>query len=184
LRAFHNVYNPTLAVRVVSLLARRFPDVQLTMVGADKGDGALQAAEALADTLGVRDRIRFGGPVSKREVPQVLSAGDIFLNTTNTDNAPVSVLEAMACGLCVVSTNVGGVPYLVEDERTALLVPPDNADAMAGAVLRILENPELADRLSRNGREKAECCDWTPIIGQWRSLLAATAARSRPASAA
>ena len=72
----------------------------------------------------------------------------------------------------MVTTNVGGMPYLVEHEHDGLLVPPDDPQAMAAAVIQILDDAVLAERLSRNARRKAEQFDWPPIIGQWRSLLA------------
>lgn len=175
LRAFHHRYNPSLAVRMLPPLVARFPDAHLTMIGPDKGDGSRQACVELASTLGVGDHVDFCDGVPKRDVPRRLAGADIFLNTTTVDNAPVSVIEAMACGLCVVTTNVGGIPYLVEHERDALLVPSDDPIAMADAVVRILVDPELAGRLSRQGRQTAERFDWSPIIGEWRQLLAATA---------
>jgi glycosyltransferase involved in cell wall biosynthesis len=171
LRTFHHIYNPTLAPRVVALLAQEFPDVHLTMVGPDKGDGSLQATQRLAAELGVADRIAWPGGVPKADVPVWMSQGDIFLNTTNVDNTPVSVLEALACGLCVVSTDVGGIPYLLEHEEDALLVPPDDAEAMAAAVRRVLTEPGLAERLSRNARKKAEGFDWSVVLPQWERLL-------------
>jgi glycosyltransferase involved in cell wall biosynthesis len=100
-----------------------------------------------------------------------MNKGDIFLNTTHVDNTPVSVLEAMACGLCVVSTNVGGIPYLLEDEYDDLLVTSDDPVAMTTAVRRLLIEPGLAPRLSRNARQKAEQFDWSNILPQWEALL-------------
>jgi glycosyltransferase involved in cell wall biosynthesis len=173
LRAFHEIYNPTLAVQVVRLLAAEFPDVQLTMVGPDKGDGSRQqVAQAAA---GLDGKLVFPGPVPKTAVPDWLNRGDVFLNTTNVDNAPVSVLEAMACGLCVVSTNVGGLPYLLRDGHDALLVPPNDAPAMASAVRRLLREPALAEQLSREGRATAERYDWALVLPQWETLLASLA---------
>src|SRR6185436_16069131 len=102
---------------------------RLTMIGPDKGDGSLQQTQRVAGERGVVNHISFVGGVPKREVPERLSHADIFLNTTNVDNTPVSVLEAMACGLCVVNTNVGGLPYLLEHEEDALLVPPADVAA-------------------------------------------------------
>jgi glycosyltransferase involved in cell wall biosynthesis len=171
LRAFHRIYNPLLAPRVVALLAEKFPDVSLVMVGRDKGDGSLQETQELAQRLGVTARVSFPGGVSKAAVPGWLNRGDIFLNTTDVDNTPVSVLEAMACGMCVVSTDVGGLPYLLEDGRTALLVPPDDPIAMAGAVRRLLERPELSERLSRSARQAAEAFQWGEILPNWEALL-------------
>src|SRR5207249_4816523 len=98
------------------------------------------------------------------------------------DNAPVSVLEAMACGLPVVSTNVGGMPYLLEGGRTGLLTPPGNVEAMANAVIRLLREPELALRLARNARERAEEFDWAFVLPRWESLLDSLTAGSHSVS--
>jgi glycosyltransferase involved in cell wall biosynthesis len=177
LRSFHEIYNPTLAPQVVALLTHEFPDIQLTMVGRDKGDGSFGRTREAADALGVSDRITFTGGVLKRDVPDILRRGDIFLNTTDVDNTPVSVLEALASGLCVVSTNVGGVPHLLEDGRDALLVPPRDAAAMASAVRRLLNEPALAERLSRAGLAKAARFDWSQVMPQWEALLASVSGR-------
>jgi glycosyltransferase involved in cell wall biosynthesis len=143
----------------------------MTMVGRDKGDGTYQAARAVARELGVEDRIEFPGGVTKATVPGWLDRFDIFLNTTNVDNTPVSVMEAMACGLCVVSTNVGGLPYLLADGEDALLAEPGDAVSLARAVSRVLAEKGLSGRLSRNARKKVEQFDWSITIPQWETLL-------------
>jgi glycosyltransferase involved in cell wall biosynthesis len=171
LRAFHEVYNPALAPRVLAALAHDFPEIHLTMLGPEKGDGSSQRTQQVAAGLGVTNRMRLPGGVFKADVPGWLNEGDIFLNTTDVDNTPISVLEAMACGLCVVSTNAGGIPYLLEHEQNALLVPPNDPGAMAAAVHRLLTEPSLAQRLSRNARKKVEQFDWSIILPQWESLL-------------
>lgn len=177
LRAFHKIYNPSLAPKVVASLTQDFPNIHLTMVGPDKKDGSLEAVKYTAVKCKVLDRLTFPGKITKSEVPRWLNQGDIFLNTTNIDNTPVSVLEAMACGLCVVSTNVGGIPYLLENERDALLVPPDNPEAMASAVYRILTEPGLGEWLSSNGRRKTLQFDWSTILPKWESLFNEALAR-------
>ena len=171
LRALHNIYNPSLAVRVVALIREDFPDVRLSMIGPDKGDGSLGAARDLALQLGVADKITFTGSVPKDSIAQWLNQGDIFLNTTRVDNTPVSVLEAMACGLCIVSTNVGGIPYLLENEGDSLLVSDDDHMAMAKAVQRLMTERGLAERLSRNARKKVEPFDWSNILPKWEKLF-------------
>jgi glycosyltransferase involved in cell wall biosynthesis len=77
----------------------------------------------------------------------------------------------MACGLGVVSTNVGGIPYLLNDEEDALLVPPSDPEAMAAAVRRILTEPGLAVRLSQNARHTVEHFDWSVVLLQWEALF-------------
>jgi len=171
LRAFHEIYNPTLVPRVLQLLSRDFPDLQMMMIGPNKADGSLDRTRVLAAKLGVLNRLSLPGGVPKDETPEWLDRGDVFLNTPNVDNTPVSVLEAMACGLCVVSTNVGGLPYLLRDGEDALLVPPDSPEAMATAVRRVLTEPRLAERLSRNARAKATRHDWSVVLPQWEQLL-------------
>ena len=177
LRSFHNIYNPSLAVQVVALLLQNLPHVQLIMMGPDRGDKSLQTAKKLASELGVMDSVTFTGPVTKDEIPRLLNQGDIMLNTPRVDNTPVSVLEGMACGLCIVSTKVGGIPYLLEDQSDALLVPDGDAGAMAKAVQRLLTEDGLAGRLSRNAREKVEQFDWSIILPKWEQLLGDTAKR-------
>lgn len=171
LRSFHSIYNPALAVRVVARLAKQFPDVSLTMVGPDRGDGSLERTQQLAAELGVLGRVTFVGPVPKAEVPKWLASGDVFLNTTRIDNTPVSLLEAMACGLCVVSTSVGGIPYLVAEGENALLVPSDDEAAMASAVSDILTQPDLAQHLSTSARRLTEAFDWGTVLPQWETLF-------------
>lgn len=171
LRALHEIYNPTLAIEVLARLTPDFPALHLTMIGPDKGDGSWQRVEQMAQALGVADRLTMPGGVAKRDVPRWLNGGDIFLNTTNVDNTPLSVLEAMACGLCVVSTEVSGIPYLLADGVDSLLAPPNDGAAMAAAVRRILREPGLAEKLSHNARVKTEQFDWAVVLPQWKELL-------------
>jgi glycosyltransferase involved in cell wall biosynthesis len=160
-----------LAVETLAELRRDVPDAVLTMIGPDKGDGSLNRAEAAAGRLKLHDAVTFEGRVDKPRVPERLAEADIFLNTSRVDNLPVSVLEAMASGLCIVSTRVGGIPDLLEHERDALLVPPGDAPAMAAAARRILHEPGLAARLSRNAQRKAAAYDWSAVLPQWEKLL-------------
>jgi glycosyltransferase involved in cell wall biosynthesis len=171
IRAFEQCYNPLLALQVVEKLRPEFPDVELLMIGPDRGDWTAAQTIEEACRCGLDDRVCVQGAVPKSEIPQALQEGDIFLNTTNTDNAPVVVVEAMACGLCVVSTDAGGVPDLVENEREALLVPRADSEAMAAAVARILRDPALAERLSTNARKKAETFSWERVLDRWEDLL-------------
>ena len=111
LRAYHVIYSPSLAPRVLAHLRSDFPNAHLTIIVPHKGDGSLQANKIVSGDLGVSDQIDFPGGVPKTDVPALLNKGDMFINTTNIDNTPVSVIEAMACVLPVVSTNVRGLPY-------------------------------------------------------------------------
>jgi glycosyltransferase involved in cell wall biosynthesis len=171
LRTFHRTYNPGLAPRVLAALRPEFPAIRLTMAGRDSGDGSREQTLRAAAELGVSDRLTTPGLVTRDQVPAWLNTGDVFLNTTDVDNTPLSVLEALASGLCVVTTEVGGIPYLVRHETEALLVPRDDTAAMAAAVRRILQNPSVAARLSEQGRQRAAACDWSVVLPRWEELF-------------
>ncbi|MBI1357000.1 MAG: glycosyltransferase [Acidobacteria bacterium] len=170
LRAFHDLYNSVLAVETLARLKADFPQATLRMIGPDRGDGALLRCRTQTRRLSLEDAVAFEGPAPKLDVPARLAQGDIFLNTSSVDNTPVSVIEAMACGLCIVSTRVGGIPDLLEDGSDALLTSGDPAQ-MAAAVRRILSEPGLAERLSANARRKAEALDWSAVLPRWQELL-------------
>jgi glycosyltransferase involved in cell wall biosynthesis len=179
LRAFHTIYNPSLAANVVARLTESGDDTRLIMIGPDKKDGSRERFDALAVKLGVTGSVSVVGSVSKSAVPDWLQRGDVFVNTARVDNTPVSVMEAMATGLCIVSTDVGGIPYLLQHEQDALLVPSDDPAAMAAAVRRLQAEPGLAARLSANARAKAETFDWSQVLPQWERILSQSA-RWRP----
>ena len=181
LRAFHEIYNPTLAVRVAEALGARFQAVRLTMIGPDKGDGTLSRVRRQASAMRGPAAVELQGSIAKKDVPDWLNRADIFLNTTNVDNHPTTVLEAMACGLCVVSTNVGGLPHMLSDGVNALLVPAGDLEGMTDAVSRLLADPDLAEQLSRAGRIVAERHDWSVALPQWEKLLESAASRSKVA---
>lgn len=170
LRSYHEIYNPVMAVEVLARVRERRPQARLVMYGADK-DGSLAQCREAARRLGVEGAAEFRSAIPKEQVGAALAEADVFLNTTNVDNAPVSVVEAMACGLCVVSTAVGGVPYLVEDGVEGLLVKPGDADGMTEMVLRLLEEEGLGARLSAMGRRRAERHDWPAVLGAWMEML-------------
>lgn len=171
LRAFHRMYRPWIAIQALADVLREFPDARLTMIGPDKGDGSLARTRDFAEQAGIAGRLRTPGAVPKCDVPRHLAAGDIFLNTTAVESFGVSVLEAAAHGLCIVTTNAGAIPSIWTHEREVLMVPPDDSRSVAAAIRRILTEPGLAGRLSRDGRRKAEDYDWPGVLSQWDSLL-------------
>jgi glycosyltransferase involved in cell wall biosynthesis len=140
-------------------------------MGGDDSQGLRRGVEQLVESVGLRDAVRFVGFLDMKGKAREGQDADIFLNTNRIDNMPVSVVEACAMGLPVVATNVGGVPYLLRDGETALLVPSEDDAAMAAAVRRLLTQPELAQRLSENGRRLAEESSWTRVLPLWESMF-------------
>ena len=171
LRAFHQIYQPEMAVRAFASVKEKFPAATLTMIGPDSKDGTLGHTRQLAEQLGVSSSLNIVGPITKAEVPEYLDRGVIFLNTTRYESFGVSVLEAALVGLPIVSTNVGELPYLWKSGEDALLVAPDDPVTMGQEIIRILTTPELARYLSRNARCKAEQFDWSVILPKWNKLF-------------
>lgn len=167
-RSFSPIYNPKMAIDVASRLKQKFPDASLCMVGPDK-NGLLGEIAQLARDLDAD--VRFTGKLSKPEWTALSEDFDIFINTTHFDNTPVSVIEAMALGLPVVSTNVGGIPFLLENERTALLVNDNDAHAMAQSIERLVESQLLSSSLAINAQAEVENFDWKRVRGQWLEIL-------------
>lgn len=169
MRTFHDVYHPEMAVEVLEDLRRTHPGATLTMAGQEKGLHA--AVQELAKQRGLAETVRFPGFLGPADKLREFDAHDIYLNTNRVDNMPVSVLEAVAFGLPVVATAVGGVPHLLRDGETGLLIPDGDVGAMTDAIRRLLDEPGLAATLSTNGRALAESCAWEPVRNQWEELF-------------
>lgn len=167
-RAFDEIYNPLLALKTLKELTKIYPEAELCMVGPDK-DGSLSACRKYASKHNLN--VKFTGKLKKKEWIRLSTDYYIFLNTSDIDNTPVSVIEAMALGLPVISTNVGGIPYLIDDTVNGMLVPPNDPERMKEKIQLLIENPNLAGSLSLNGRAKTAEFDWELIKLEWRKFL-------------
>ena len=159
-RHLEPIYDNQTALRAFALLAARYPAAQLVIAGS--GPEAEMLA-ALADHLGIAQAVRFTGRIDNSAMAALYREADIMLNPSLVDNMPNSVLEALAGGVAVVSTDVGGVPYLVEHRRSALLVPPKNPQAMADAMFLLLGEPDLKERLRQAGLQLADQYTWAQV---------------------
>ncbi|PQB03896.1 glycosyltransferase family 4 protein [Aureitalea marina] len=167
-RSFAAIYNPQMALDVVEKLMVKYPTVELCMVGPDK-DGSLYSCQRYAREKELP--VRFTGKLGKEQWIELSQAYDIFINTTHFDNMPVSVIEAMTLGLIVVSTNVGGIPYLIEHGKEGYLVPDGDAQAMASQVSQLLESPDGASSIQEQASEIIKRFDWSQVQEEWKSLL-------------
>lgn len=167
-RAIDSTYNPEMALKVLELISERYPTANLTMVGPFK-DISESQWKIIEEKYKVKPTLT--GRLSKEQWIKLSYDYDVFINTTNVDNMPVSVIEAMALGLPIVSTNVGGIPFLLQNNSDALLVNANDAVQMVEALFKIIENPELAQKLSVNARIKAEQFDWVIVKNQWKEIL-------------
>ena len=167
-RAFATIYNPKMAIDVLKKLQVLFPNASLTMVGPDK-DGSMETTKQYAKQLDVE--VCFTNRLSKKEWINLSVDYDFFINTTHFDNTPISVMEAMALGLPIISTNVGGIPFLLKNNENAILVNDKDSDHMANSIISLIEDQEKALMLSKKGRDFVEQMDWTVVKNQWNRLL-------------
>jgi len=171
LRAFDKIYNPHLAIKLVHYLVKNGEkNVSLTMIGPDK-DGSMEQCIKLSEDLGIKDLVHFTGGLSFNSWLPIVQKGNVFINTTNVDNMPVSLIESMALGVPVISTKVGGIPHLVKDGYNGLLVAPDSPSKFGEAILKLKRNPKLYRDLSDNGRKSASKYSWNKINNQWKTIL-------------
>lgn len=167
-RSFSKLYNPNLAISVLHKLKLLGYQTTLCMVGPDN-DGSLEKAKQYASSLNLD--VTFTGKLSKQEWIKLSTNYNIFINTTNFDNMPVSVIEAMALGLPLISTNVGGLPFLIDNNEDGILVEPNNVDVFVNAIIKLRENSEKTEALTVKAREKVELYDWETVKLKWFSIL-------------
>ncbi|WNM20270.1 glycosyltransferase family 4 protein [Flavobacterium capsici] len=167
-RSFSTIYNPILAVKTFMELKVIYPNAELCMVGPKKDESYEQTIE-FAKKNNVE--ILFTGRLSKKSWIKLSKKYNIFINTTHFDNTPISVIEAMALGLPVVSTNVGGIPYLLEHDKNALLVDDNDLEAMVNEIKRLFNEPDLPLKLTHNAKNLISEFDWEIVKNQWKELL-------------
>ena len=171
------IYDNATAIRALALVRRHVPEARLTITGTGPEQSALRN---LAIELGLQDAVCLAGRLDRDEVAALYRDADVVLNPSTVDNAPNSLLEAMASGVPIVSTNVGGVPFLVQQGKTALLVPPQRPDAMADAVARLLNNSDEAAELVRGGLDEVRRHTWDQVSHSLAHLYARVIAGTSP----
>jgi glycosyltransferase involved in cell wall biosynthesis len=169
-RSFDKTYHPELSIQIAAALVKQLGDVTLTMVGPDK-DGSLARCQTLAAQLGIGDRVTFTGKLAKSEWITLSTTHNLFLSTTRADNMPVSVMEAMALGMPVVTSKVGGIPYLFIDREEGIMVDEQSISAFTLEILKLYNAPQLTGNISANARKKAESWDWQVVRKQWMNLF-------------
>jgi glycosyltransferase involved in cell wall biosynthesis len=168
-RNFESHYNVACVLRAFALIQRTYPDARLIIAG----DGAERASLMhLARELCL-NKAEFIGRVMPDRMPALYQAADVYLNAPDIDNMPASILEAFASGLPVVTTDAGGIPYIVRHEETGWMVPRGDHAGMAAGALRLLADSSLAERLITNALEECRR-KYTPqaVVGEWRRVYA------------
>jgi glycosyltransferase involved in cell wall biosynthesis len=156
-------YGVDVILRAFAVLKNRFPAATLTVAGYGSEEKRLRE---LATSLGV-DGIRFVGRQEPDEMAALYEAADIFLNTSVVDNQPLSLLEAFAYGLPVVSTPTGDIKNMIGADERGRLIPANDPEALVSAVTALIQNPTSAMQIARNARAHVELHTWPRVRDAW-----------------
>ena len=144
-------------VKAASFVASRAPSTRFYLIGATNIDSKyFKEVKRKVEDLGLQDKVKFTGEVPSDQVPSFLALMDISLSSSLSEGMSNALLESMAMGKPVIATNVGGNPEIVIEGKTGYLVPPENSQAMAEALLKLIDDPQLRHDLGRQGRSLLE----------------------------
>lgn len=161
-RAHEPLYNIPCILRAFHKVQSIRPEATLTLVG---GGSEHENLVRMAEELGLQN-VTFTGRVANEDIYTYLDRADIMLSAPTVDNMPVSVLEAMNAGLLVISSKVGGVPYMVKNNNTGLLFDSDDSDALAGKMLWAVDNQTVARAIALQGHKAVSRYRWENIKEQ------------------
>ena len=162
-RNLEPIYDIATALRALALVRQKCPGAHMTIAGEGPERAMLME---LTHALGLKDHVVFTGSIDNERLQDLYKHADLFLNSSVVDNMPNSILEALASGVPIVSTDAGGISFMVEHGKTALLVPPRDPDAMASAALALLDDPQHAARLAEAGVLLAQQYSWPNVRGR------------------
>lgn len=168
-RAFSSIYRPELALKALLEVRQYCPEAAITMVGPDNGE--LSRILLLLKELDLENSVFITGPVSNEVLFNYYHNHRVLLNTTSYESFGVAVMEAAACGIPVVSTPAGEIPLLWENGKDMLISNNSEPVNLAKLILEILNNPDKAESLRQQARQKAEKFDWEIIKQKWLKFL-------------
>lgn len=163
-RNLEAIYGLPTAIKAAAKVVKEIPNLKLLIAGSGPLKGELME---LVRVLGLQENSSFVGRLGPGEIERFYNDADVMLNPTTVDNMPNSVLEALASGLPVITTDVGGIPYIVEHEKNALLVPVGDEDEMAKQILRLYKDKAIRKRLIVNGLDEVAQYGWLEVKELW-----------------
>lgn len=165
-RLLEPLYNVACIIRAFELIQRRHPEARLIVAGDGTERGNL---ENIVSGAGLQN-VEFVGRVEYEKMPELYEQADIYLNAPNLDNLPSSILESYAAGLPVVTTEAGGIPYILKHEATGILVGLNDHVGMAMGAMRLLKDQAFAEQLIQNALEESEKYSAANERRSWREL--------------
>jgi glycosyltransferase involved in cell wall biosynthesis len=162
-RNLEPLYDIETSIRAYAAIKSKFNAATLTITGNGSDERRLKS---MVRDLDIKDVI-FTGRVERKQMPALFQQADIFLNSSVIDNMPVAIIEAFYAGLPVVTTDAGGIPYIVRDRESGLLTSMRDVDALAVALGEVIANADLRQKIINGGRAFAQECSWQRVKWQW-----------------
>lgn len=172
-RNFEVHYQVADVLRAFQIIQNKIPDAQLLIAGSGSEELKLKK---LAENLQLKNT-EFLGRIGQNEMPEIYDKADVYLNSSTVDNMPLSFIEAFSCGLPIVSTDAGGIPYICENGETALLVGKNDYEALAQKAVALVENAELAQKIIAKARENCVKYSKENVRGKWLDIYRNLAAK-------
>lgn len=169
MRTYHPVYNPIMAIKTIEILKDKGINVNLIMAGFDSG--YKKEVEDYIKENKLEDYVTVKGVILGNEKQEVADNCDIYLNTNNIDNTPVSLIEMGAMGLPIITTDVGGIKYMYKNEVNAFLVKENDFISMANYVELIINNSEKTKYIVKNSYEYSKLYDSENVLIKWENLI-------------
>ncbi len=165
-RNFAAHYNVGDILRAFQIIQKRFAEAALFVAGFGTEEAELKQ---LAADLKL-ENVEFVGKITNEEMARLYDKTDIYLNSSLVDNMPLSIIEAFSCGLPVVTYATGGIPYLIEEGETGLLVSPEDFEALAQKAIYLLENQAAAKKIVAKARAEVVKYSWENVRERWLEL--------------
>ncbi|GAB5555128.1 MAG: hypothetical protein Sapg2KO_47190 [Saprospiraceae bacterium] len=170
-RSLSSIYNPEMAIEVLKYITEAGLDFKLIFIGPGDSERIIKV-KRLIKKYNLDNKVEIKGRMAREDWHNLARNGKYFLNTTYVDNTPSSVIEAMALGLVPISTNVGGLPFILDNKEDSILVEPNHASEMASYIVALEKDQAELVRLRENGRQKfLETYADKKISEEWRKAL-------------
>lgn len=169
-RNFEAHYNVSCVIQAFAEIQKKFPEAQLTIAGFGTEEKKLKK---LVANLQLKN-VNFVGKVANDEMPKLYDEADIYLNSSIVDNMPLSLIEAFSAGIPIVSSNAGGIPYIVKNGKTGLLVEKNDCQELANEAVKLLQNGDLARKIISQAKKEVEKYSTEKVVESWRKLFLET----------
>ncbi|GGO63794.1 glycosyltransferase family 4 protein [Bowmanella pacifica] len=178
-RNLEHIYGNDVILEAFAKLEKKYPEARLTVAGSGPQQSEL---EELAERLAIADKVTFCGRLNQVQMVALYQSAHLMLNASRVDNSPNSLIEAMACAVPVVSSDVGGIPFLLQSGENGLLVSPDDAEALAESALMLLDDKSLYTKVQQNALISVERFHQDKVIAQWIALYRALCSKTDKAN--